>query len=369
MLAVYYASRKLNLGASMNDEEISGKARGGHARAESLSPEKRSEIAKTGALARWKNADAIPQAEYTGTLTIGEMKFPCSVLSDGTRVLTQSDFMKGMGMYYSGWVAKNRTVEEDSADVPHFLSFKTLKPFIAKHLGDLQSIILKYRTATGGTAHGIKAEIIPKICEIWLDAEGAGSLGTRQKLIAAKANILMRSLAHVGIIALVDEATGYQQVRPQNALQAYLEKIVAKELAAWAKKFPDEFYENIYKLKSWPWPGMKKNRYSVVAYYTRDLVYERIAPGLLKELEEKTPKTETGNRKGKLHQMLTEDIGNPLLAQHMHSLVMFQRLALASGFGWNRFVKMVDQVMPKRGNTLELPFPEGSSAAPLLPES
>jgi hypothetical protein len=57
-----------------------------------------------------------------------------------------------------------------------------------------------------------------------------------------------------------------------------------------------------------------------------------------------------------------------MLAQHIHSLIMFQRLALASGFGWNRFVKMVDQVMPKRGNTLELPFPEGSSAAPILPE-
>ena len=32
-----------------------------------------------------------------------------------------------------------------------------------------------------------------------------------------------------------------------------------EELAAWAKKSPDEFYENIYKLKGWPWPGMQKN--------------------------------------------------------------------------------------------------------------
>ena len=45
----------------------------------------------------------IPKAEYTGEITIGDMTFPCSVLSDGTRILTQSDFMTGMGMYYSGW--------------------------------------------------------------------------------------------------------------------------------------------------------------------------------------------------------------------------------------------------------------------------
>ncbi|MGB8131401.1 MAG: P63C domain-containing protein [Candidatus Angelobacter sp.] len=337
-------------------DDISGKAKGGFARAESLSQEERSKIAKKGAMARW-NPGEIPRAEYTGNLKIGDMSFPCSVLSDGTRILTQSDFMKGMGMYYSGWVARNRTAAEDSAEVPHFLSFKSLKPFVDRHLGDLQSIILKYRTASGGTAHGIKAEIIPKICEIWLDAEEGGKLGVRQKQIAAKAKLLMRSLAHVGIIALVDEATGYQGVRPKDALQMYLEKIIRKELAAWAKKFPDEFYENIYKLKNWPWPGMKKNRYSVVAYYTRDLVYERLAPGLLHELEGKTPKNEKGQRGERMHQWLTEDVGDPMLAQHIHSLLMFQRLALKNGYGWHRFVKMVDQVMPKKGTTLDLPFP------------
>jgi hypothetical protein len=348
----YYENR----GASMSNG-TEGKAKGGLARAASLSSEERVEIAKKGAAARW-GGDEIPRAEFTGELKIGEMVFPCSVLSDGTRILTQSDFMKGMGMYYSGWVAKNRTQEEENAEVPHFLSFKSLKPYVDKHLGNLHSIILKYRTATGGTAHGIKAEIIPKICEIWMDAEESASLGVRQRKIVSKAKLLMRSLAHVGIIALVDEATGYQAVRPKDALQMYLEKIIRKELAAWAKKFPDEFYENIYKLKNWPWPGMKKNRYSVVAHYTRDLVYQRIAPKLLEELEQKSPKNDSGNRPNKLHQWLTDDIGNPMLAQHLHSLIMFQRLALSNGFGWNRYVKMVDQVMPKRGATLEFSFPE-----------
>ena len=50
-----------------------------------------------------------------------------------------------------------------------------------------------------------------------------------------------------------------------------------KELAAWVKKFPDEFYENIYKLKDWTWPGMSKNRFSVVGHYTDNPVFERMA--------------------------------------------------------------------------------------------
>src|SRR5207249_3860128 len=105
-----------------------------------------------------------PKATHAGEVQIGDMHFQCSVLSDGTRIITQSDFMEGMGMYYSGWVGNNRSkksINESSAEIPHFLAFEGLKPFIDKHLGDLQSIVVPYRTAEGKLAKGVKAEIIP----------------------------------------------------------------------------------------------------------------------------------------------------------------------------------------------------------------
>ena len=126
-------------------------------------------------------------------------------------------------------------------------------------------------------------------------------LGKRSEHLAERAALLQHAFAFVGIIALVDEATGYQGHRPQDALQAFLEKVISRELAAWVKRFPDEFYENIYKLKGWPWPGMGKNRYSVVGHYTRDLVFERLGPGVLEELEKLTPRDESGNRPNKMH--------------------------------------------------------------------
>lgn len=194
------------------------------------------------------------------------------------------------------------------------------------------------------------------LCEAVLAARKAGKLQGQQAHIADQAELIVRALSRVGITALVDEATGYQEVRPKDALHRYLEMILRKELAAWSKRFPDEFYENIYKLRGWPWPGMGKNRYSVVAQYTRDLVYERLAPALLQELEAKSPKDENGQRKNKLHQWLTDEIGHPMLAQHLHSLVLFQRLALSNGHGWHRFLRTVNQVLPKKGTTLELPL-------------
>ncbi len=324
------------------------KAKGGFARAQSLTSEQRKDIAKKAADARWRANP--PRATHSGTLEIGATQIPCFVLEDGTRVISGRGMTRAIGMKGRG------------QGVTRITAHKAISPFLSNELrvaidNPLQFIGTGSRKSN--PTAGYEATILHSLCEAVLTARDERALKTEQEMRYAKyCEILVRSLAKVGIIALVDEATGYQGVRPQDALHAYLQKLIRKELAAWVKRFPDEFYENIYKLKGWRWPGMQKNRYSVVAHYTRDLVYERIAPGLLEELERKTPPNEKGQRPNKFHQWLTEDVGNPMLAQHLHSLMMFQRLALSSGFGWNRFVKMVDRVLPRRGSTLELPFPE-----------
>lgn len=338
---------------SDNNDEPIGRAKGGIARRENLSPERRSEIARNAAVARHSvDRKSLPKAIREGSIKVGDLEIRCAVLEDGRRVLTQSDLMLALGRARQ---VKSRKYFDADVNLPAFLQAKNLKPFINKDL-ELTSSRIEFTAITGALAYGFQAEILPKICDVFLDAERALKLNASQTHIAERARILYRSFATLGIVALVDEATGYQQIRPQDALQQYLEMLIKKELAAWAKKFPDEFYENIYKLRGWVWPGMGKNRFSAVAGYTTDLVYSRIAPGLLEELKAKSPKNEKGQRPNKLHQWLSEDIGNPLLAQHMHSLLMFQRLAIANGYGWNRFVKMVDQVMPKKGANFELPL-------------
>lgn len=329
----------------MND-----RSKGGKARAAKLTPERRSEIARKAAAARHKRPTL--KATHEGLLKISDLEIPCYVLEDGTRVLSQRGINKAFGRPEGG-----------AQKMPRFLSLNVLKPFISKDLTSrVSSHILVAPPHGGNPAYTQSATILAEICDVWLKARENGALRTAEHLeTAKKAEILTRGFAQVGIIALVDEATGYQGIRPKDALQAYLETILRKELAAWAKKFPDEFYENIYKLKGWPWPGMGKNRYSVVAHYTRDLIYERIAPGLLEELERRSPPNKKGQRTNKLHQWLTEDIGNPMLAQHIHSIIMFQRLAIANGYGWNRFLKMVSQVLPKKGDNLELNLPSSAN--------
>ena len=350
---------------------------GGHARAAKLTGEERSAIAKEAAQARWKENKAQEATDgshrvleaFKSVLDLGGMKLPCAIVQgpDGIqRVLSEHGITNAILGTRSGASKRlKKAAVEGGAPVPLFIAPRQLKPFIDKELLDGPLTPIDYMDGDR-IVRGYDAAILVAVCNAWLRAREAGALQKQQLAKAQKAEILTRALAKTGIVALVDEATGYEKVRPQNALQEYLALILRKELAAWVKKFPDEFYENIYKLKGWRWPGMSKNRYSVVGHYTNNLVFDRIASGLLNELQSRTPKNEKGHRPNRLHQWLTEDVGDPMLAQHLHSLVMLQRLALANGHGWNRYLHMVDQVLPRRGDTLPLPFddqPEVKEAA------
>lgn len=325
------------------------------ARSASLTPTERKDIAKKAAQSRWDKERDVPQSEYTGTLKIGNMELPCSVLTDGTRILTQSDFMKGMGMYYSGWVAKNMEVAESgTAEIPHFLAFKSLKPYINIHLSDLQSIVVKYRTERGALAHGIKAEIIPKLCDVWIDADEQSALGTRQKQIAAKARLVIRALAHTGIIALVDEATGYQRDRAPGALAKILEAFIAKELMPWVRTFPDQYYEEIFRLRGLNYPRDNVKRPQYFGHLTNDIVYKRLAPGVLEELKKTTPKSPSGRLKNHLHRRLTTDLGHPKLREHMASVVTIMKLSK----DYNDFRQKLDQIHTRYDETMSLAFDE-----------
>lgn len=333
--------------------EFQGRAKGGAALAAKMTPEQRKEKALKMADAK-KELAMLPKVTHPGTLKLIDQEIPCAVLEDGTRVLTQSDFMEAMGMYYSGWIAKN--APEDSsivpAEIPHFLAQKSLIPYVNKHLGHLQNIVLKYRTDKGSAAHGIRAEIIPSICDIYIDADKEGNLGTRQKRIAQKAMLLMRALAHVGIVALVDEATGYEKDKEKNALAKILEAFVARELQPYLKTFPTDYYEQLFRLYGYEFPPKDKRpqwRPIFFGRITNEVVYNRLAPEILPELKKSSSKAE---KKSKLFQWLTSDIGHPKLREHLASIVSILKLSKTP----EDFRANVNLVHPRYGETKEFDF-------------
>jgi hypothetical protein len=331
----------------MNDS-LTGKAKGGAARRDSLTADQRKEIASKAAKARWEKQN-LPVADYGSPdrpLKLLDTEIPCYVLSDGTRVLTQEGFMSALGRARK---AKGGTGSSTGVDkMPPFLMAGNLKPLITDEL--IRSTApVNFRLPSGGSAWGYRAELLPQVCNIYLTARDQKILLSAQRHLAAKADMLVRGLAETGIIALVDEATGYQQVRARDALQAFLDRFLRKELAAWVKTFPDEFFQELFRLKRWKWKGTSK-RPGVVGKYINDLIYDRLGPGVLDELKKKNPSDANGRRKAKHFQWLTEDIGNPALAQHLYATIGFMR----AEDNWHTFKERFSRAFPKRGENLAL---------------
>lgn len=327
-----------------DNDGLSPQEKGGAARAKALGPVKRSEIASKAALARW----SVPKATHEGPLQIGGTEIACAVLEDGTRVLSRAGFIRAIGRTGK---AKGGRKYDLEFEVPVFLTADNLKPFIPNDLLE-NSKPVTFRTTAGMASIGYRADLLPQVCHVFMDAKEAGALRANQIHIADKCKLLSRGFSILGLTALIDEATGYQEVRDRLALQKILDAYLSHELAAWAKRFPDEFYREIFRLRDWKRNKVGQRMPKLVGKLTKDVVYQRLAPELVKELERKNPKDEKGNRRAKHHQWLTADVGHPALAQHLHTTIALMRAVDT----WAEFKALLDKALPRRTKIDDLPL-------------
>lgn len=328
-------------------------AKGGKARAEKLTPEERSAIARKAATRRWSTEEEVLQATHGSMdrpLIIGELRIPCYVLRDGRRVLSLGGMIDALGM------SKGSGTPGRGDRLAQFVGSRTVSPFLSNDLSRMMNEPIRFRAPSGGSiAFGYEATLLPEICDAVLESRKSGQLLKRQEHIADRCEILVRGLARVGIIALVDEATGYQELRDRAALEEILNKYISKELQKWTKTFPDEYFLNIFRLKGWKLPEMPTARPGAMSFITKDIVYSRLAPGVLKELETKIPTDGHGRRKAKLFQGLTPDLGHPKLKEHLRDVTLLMRATDA----WEEFRRMLDRTKPRISTPDELPYYTG----------
>jgi hypothetical protein len=346
----------MELGMNKKDKQDLA-SKGGQARASSLSKEDRSAIARAAAEARWgtKGKDVL-KATHIGEICIGDVVIPCAVLNDGTRVISQRGLASGLG---GGTPSSRRPEISDDDKTPPFLTAHSLKPYISDELAAKLKNPIHYsnkgpdRARGGGAiAYGINALLLPDILSIWIDAMIAGALHHKQIEFARHAAILQKGLSKVGVVALVDEATGYQAERARDELTKILEAYISEELLKWTKKFPDEFFRQIYRLHGWEYkPGVTQGpRY--VGQFINKYIYEKLPPGVLDELRARNPALD-GYRKHKHFQLLTDHTGHP----HLDGLIIGVTTLMRAARSREMFEDLFKEAYPSKGDQRILHFP------------
>lgn len=278
-------------------------------------------------------------ATHEGTLKITEdLIIPCAVLKDGTRVLISKGFMTALGRPWKG--------SYKSTELPNFISAKNLTPFITTELMSVLTPI-KYKSLKGAIINGFKADLLPLVCDVYLRArdEEKKVLTESQEKIAKRCEILMRSFARVAIIALIDEATGFQDERNQEELQRILALYISEEFLPWTKRFPNIFYEELFRLKNLPFNPFSVKKPSFIGHLTNALVYRKLPEGVLDELKKRTPRSRAGNYTKRFHQSLSDNIGNPHLEKHLTSVITLMKISP----NWRTFLRHFQRAFGQQG--------------------
>jgi len=259
----------------------------------------------------------ILKAEYKGEVVIGDSVIPCAVLEDGTRVISENGIYNNLGTTGGTIFKLKKKMEQDKGTpIPLFLASKALEPFIDKVFNIRHLTPIKY-LSNDNIMVGYPADILPKVCDVWLMARQNNTLTTAQLPKAQKAEILMRGLAHIGITALVDEATGYQYERNKTELQKILSAYITDEVAKWQLTFTQDFYGEICRL----WKQSQnliidsRKRPAFFGTLTNIYVYKPIQDGVV--FDELKKKANDDNKKARLHQYLSKDIGKEHLKRQI----------------------------------------------------
>lgn len=303
------------------------------------------------------NNKVIPKALYSGDVDLNGFKLTSSVLEDGRRIFSERSLATAFGIKGSGaYWQKKREAKSDSAFLPEYLSANYLKPFISNELREKFEGAILYLSKGGQNSTGIDATILADICDVYITAKNEGIDNKKFLVVANNAYTMLKAFAKVGIIALVDEATGYQDVRMKDELnKIFLQELLLEKAKKYEVTFPLELYKQWFRLNNWEWKiENAQKRPGVIGTWTNQYVYDRIATGLLEQLERRNPKNDKGYRDFKHFQFLTEEVGEPKLREFFGGLMALAK----ANTSWRKYIEMVNMVYPKQGDQLKLILPD-----------
>lgn len=252
-------------------------------------------MSKTNVPANSDDRNPLPRWLCRGTLNLGGMSFDCFVTEGERRVLSPQHAMSAL----TGSVTENRNFARFFARIFNDLDGLEAEPFCT------------FRGPTG-VIRGIPAEFLPKLCAAITDAALVGGIHASRAHIVANARKIEKALAGVGIVALVDEATGYQSKRAPDALARLFAEYLLVEPGVWARAIPEDLYVHLARLYRHAYTAGQARRPRFFRSWTWKYVYAFLPDDVRAELQARNPNPHAGSTKH--HQHLTARVREVLTA-------------------------------------------------------
>lgn len=316
--------------SNKDDDNVSGRAKGGVARMKALTDDERKEMGKQAAMARWgvKATHHGSFKEHFGA------DVDCYVLDDDkkTAVISQRGMAEAIGFSRRGERLKV------------FVNSKTMEDYLGRDLLDKIENPVVFQTpgaaASGSVssrAYGYDAAILIDLCKAILAAKADGKLGSgRYDNAVRQAEIIMGASAKSGIRNLVYALAGYEPTREEviRAFKFYIQE----EAREYEKEFPEQLYREWYRLYDLPRP--ERSKPWKFAHLTLQQVYHPLARsnGRILDLV-RVQKAQSADRHAKLHQFLSV-IGVKALRTHLGQLLGIAQIS-ADRDEYERHVKKV----------------------------
>ncbi len=284
------------------------------------------------------------QVTHQGKWKISDdIEIDCYVTSNKRRFLSLRGTARAMGI-----------VSNNSRALLRSLQSRWIEPYLSHQLQSW-----KYRASAdklerleviyGPAIIPFETILFIDLCKAYMLASKDGVLTEAGTRVAHNLLSIMTAFAKVGLDALVDEIMGYQNERNDSDLQKLLSKYICAEFLEWSKIFPDEFYEQLFRLRGWTGFGESGRKMpGVVGYFTNEIVYARLPHGVLEALKKKTPKSDAGNNLVRYHQSLSEDYGVKHLEKHLIAVIALMK----SADSWDQFLYMLDRNYVKYGQSV-----------------
>lgn len=289
----------------------------------------------------------IVNATHKGFMHVGGINLECYVLEDGRRVFNKKGMAKAIGLKSEGGNAFLKTMNR-----------KGVGSEVSKKLRDKIESPILFNYLRRDPGHAYEADVLVEVCKAIIDAGDAGKLTETQESLYIQAKALLHAFGKVGVVALIDEATGYQKERSPDALRLLVQQYLEEEKREWQKEFPDEYYKELNRIYGSNPTAIRKsgavvlNKPQHFAKFTRSYVYEPLENGaVLAELDKVNPKIgANGNRQNRLHQHMSQDYGIKKLRIQVREVLTLLKVSDSIA----EFRKLFRKRFPRKGDQLDL---------------